>query len=113
VINNFQFNYLKQEDIKMKQKRFKKRLSLNKQTIAQLDQLVPQRMNKIQAGTADIITEPLCAITVQVTITVASYYTYCTYCTCEPICLATVITETYMVLSEATQCPLCDNEGDV
>ena len=95
----------------MKQKPFKKKLSLNKQTIAQLDHLTPQRMDNVQAGVA-ILTEPLCGIAVQVTITVASYYTYCTYCTCTPVCVTSVIQATYLALSEATQCPLCDNDGD-
>lgn len=95
----------------MKQKRFNKKLSLNKQTIAQLDQLTPQRMDNIQAG--DIITQPICGITVQTAITVASYYTYCTYCTCEPVCMTTVLVQTtLMALSEATQCPDCDNDGN-
>jgi hypothetical protein len=93
----------------MKQRRYMKKLSLRKQTIAQLDQLPPQRMDNVQAG-VDIITEPLCGITVQVTVTVASYYTYCTNCTCVPVCVATVAT--IIALSEATQCPLCDNDGD-
>ena len=98
----------------MKQKGFKKKLSLNKQTIAQLDHLTPQRMDNVQAGAADIITEPLCGITVQVTVTVASYYTYCTLCTCEPVCMVTVVQTIYVtLLSEATMCPDCNNEGDV
>jgi hypothetical protein len=109
VFKNYQPKYLKQEVYKMKQKRFKKRLNLNKQTIAQLDQLAPQRMDKVQAGADDIITEPLCGITIY---TVLSYLTNCDACPTFVVPQCVTIT-TFTVLSEITECVLCNNEGDV